>query len=925
MMQQYRQAKGAHPEAILFFRMGDFYELFFEDAEVASRLLGLTLTSRSKDSSGVRIPMAGVPVRSLDQHLARLIRQGKKVAICDQVQDASEAKGIVERAVTRIVTPGTLTEENLLSAKENNFLLAFLPSKDSVGLSWVDLSTGAFRLQEVDPRLALDEVSRIGPSECLVPEEFGVPGRKNKGGNDEKKGGIGWTKLALEDASRAVVSTCPGWIFDRDYALRRLREHFGVATLDGFGCDDCPAGIRAAGAIIHYLSETQKTELAHILRLEVVRAGDRMLLDAATQACLEIVRAMRGRGREGTLLQVLDLTVTSMGGRLLKGWLLSPLLEGDAIRQRQAAVRELVENSFLRADLRKALLAVYDLERIATKIATQRANARDLLSLRQSLEALPELVRLTTSAYSELLAETARLPLLEELRDRIRDAIVDEPPVTIKEGGIIREGFDGDLDEIRSLATHAKEWIADFQRREIERTGISTLKVGFNKVFGYYLEITHANKDRIPADYQRKQTLKNAERYITPELKDYETKVLTADERARELEYSLFVRLRERAGECVAGLQEIADAVARVDVLGALAEVAVKNHYTAPEVDDGDEIRFVDARHPTLEVSGQSEPFVPNDTEVGGGEGARIMIITGPNMAGKSTYIRQVALLTLMAQCGSFVPAKEAKVGVVDRIFTRMGAADELFHGKSTFMVEMTETANILNNATERSLIILDEIGRGTSTFDGLSIAWAVTEHICQVIRAKTLFATHYHELSDLSEIFPEVENYSVLVREWGEEVVFLRRIVRGGTDKSYGIHVARLAGLPSTLIQRARGLLQRFEEEHARLQARAGEERGDAAVTEGASAELETEGEGTFVEAKPNPSVRGEASELPSSAPAGDSSPKSRARKPVAQLTLFPVTDDPVVSALRKMSLEEMTPEGALRELEALRHMIEP
>jgi len=922
MMKQYRDAKGAHPDAVLFFRMGDFYELFYDDAEKVSRLLGITLTSRSKDASGVRIPMAGVPVRSLDQNLARLLRLGQKVAICDQIQDPRDAKGIVDRAVTRVVTPGTLTEENLLSAKDNNYLLALAPGRGRVGLAWVDLSTGSFRLQEVEARLALDEIARIAPAECLVPEA------ETKAANDPVLRG-------LEQACRAVITRIPGWILDHDYAERTLLDHLGVSTLEGFGCKDTPLGVRAAGAILHYLAETQKTALSHIRRIEIVRAGERMLLDAATQACLELVRPMREGSRDGTLLSVLDRTLTSMGGRLLKSWLLAPLLDVEAIRTRQAAVNELVENGFLRADLRKALLSVYDLERIATKISTQRANARDLLALRQSLDAVPELVRLTRDCVSELLASVAKTPLLEDLCDELTRGIVDEPPLVVKDGGMIREGYHGPLDEIRSLAANAKEWIADFQRREVERTGISTLKVGFNKVFGYYVEITHAHGDRIPEDYQRKQTLKNAERYITPELKEYETKVLTADERARELEYDLFQALREKAASRTRELQEIAAVVARADVLAALADVAERNGYVAPVVDDGDEIKIVAGRHPVLEAGGAGGTFVPNDTHLGGDAG-RVLILTGPNMAGKSTYIRQAALLVLMAQIGSFVPASSARIGAVDRVFTRMGAADELFLGKSTFMVEMTETANILNNGTRKSLIILDEVGRGTSTFDGLSIAWAVTEHICRKIGAKTLFATHYHELTDLADQFPEVENANVLVREWGDEVVFLHRIGPGATDKSYGIHVARLAGLPGSVVERARELLHSFEEEHARLQGRIGAGLEDAPregyVTgrsrTGLVAEPATTVPGTVLNTGATPVRQGvmSADEGLTSVPGTVVNTVGGGRRPrrAAQLTLFPVVDDPVVERLRTLDVEAMGPERAREALVALKRMLE-
>jgi DNA mismatch repair protein MutS len=646
----------------------------------------------------------------------------------------------------------------------------------------------------VAPARLEDEIARIDPSEVLVPET-----------QDAIAG-------AIRQSGRAAITRRPEWAFDRREALRTLTEHFGVADLDGFGCGDLEEALNAAGAVLQYLTETQRTGLSHITRIEKVRDGSYLLLDRDTRRALEITESMADGSRRGTLLGVLDHTRTAMGARRLKSWLLAPLVRPDEIRVRLDAVGELRDDTFLRKDLREALARVHDLERIAAKLATGRAGPRDLLSLAQSAARLPSVRELLAGSLSAALADAgAALDPLADLREKLEGALLDEPAPAIREGGIFREGYSGELDELRSLRRDGKAWIADFQAREIERTDIPTLKVGFNKVFGYYIEITHANRERVPPEYHRKQTLKNAERYITPELKEYETKVLTADERARDLEADLFLALREEIAGHIPRIQAVAGAVADADGLASLAEAASEYGYERPELSDTDELLIVEGRHPVLERIQTDEPFVPNDVRMGREE-RRILLITGPNMSGKSTYLRQTALIVLMAQCGSFVPARSAEIGVCDRIFTRVGASDDLARGKSTFMVEMSETANILHNATDRSLLVLDEIGRGTSTYDGVAIAWAVTEHLAREVRARTLFATHYHELTEIADRFPNVTNLNVAVREWADEVVFMRKIREGGTDRSYGIHVARIAGVPKGVIERAGEILARLE-----------------------------------------------------------------------------------------------------------------
>jgi len=795
-MRQYARFKAQHPESILLFRMGDFYETFYDDAKTLSRVCGLTLTSRSHGQGA--IPLAGFPYHSIDTYLKRLITAGYKVAVCDQVQDPREAKGVVDRDVTRVVTPGTLTEESLLDAKANNFLAAIAPFGKHYGLAWVDLSTGRFLVQEIEPGQLLDELGRVSAAECLIPD------------------GQYRTEDSVIEPLRPALHTHwtprPDWAFDPASGRKALLEHFGVASLEGFGCAGLSTGLGAAGAVLDYLRETQRGSLANITKLERFLRTDHLILDKATQASLELVETLRTRRTDTTLLGVLDATVTPMGGRLLRQMVLYPLRDPTRIRRRQGAVGELVGQPLLRDEIRAALRNVHDIERIASKIAYRRANPRDLVGLKLSAAALPALKNLLADSTSPLLAEIhANLDTLDDIRDLIQRSIVDDPPTAITDGGIIRSGYNAKLDQERAVARDGKSWLARFQADEIRRTGIESLKVGYNQVFGYYIEVTHANADKVPPNYTRKQTLKNAERYITPELKEWEERIVGADERAKELERGLFVEVRDQIAAQVERLQRVGELVAQVDCFACLAHVAAERGYCAPEVADDLVIHIEDGRHPVLEVTLESGKFVPNDLLLDG-EKNRMAVITGPNMAGKSTYIRQAALLVLMAQMGSFIPAKRAHIGVADRIFTRVGASDELARGQSTFMVEMIETANILNNATERSLLVLDEVGRGTSTFDGVSIAWAVSEYLHEHVRARTLFATHYHELTELALLLDGVRNYNIAVREWKDEIIFLHKIVEGGTDKSYGIHVARLAGIPRKVVERAKVILANLE-----------------------------------------------------------------------------------------------------------------
>ncbi|MCP5007255.1 MAG: DNA mismatch repair protein MutS [Planctomycetes bacterium] len=804
MMKQYMSIKRKHEDALLFFRMGDFYEMFFDDAKVASKILGITLTSRSKGENA--IPMAGIPHHAADSYIQKLIQTGYKVAVCEQLPNkASKSaatgvaeKSIVERDVVRVITPGTLTEDTMLNDNDNNYLLSIFLHDDMIGLSWVDVSTGKFMVQDIQRDRLMDELTRIGPSECILPEnitfkEYDISKR-------------------LSGDFNTMVTYRADWEFSRDSAYRKLIDHFATASLEGFGCEGNGPSISAAGALINYLNETQKTSLKHINRLEKFSSTSNLILDYATQHSLELVKTSRTRQKEGSLLGIMDKTKTPMGGRLIKSWLISPLSIFRDIISRQDGVAELYQDSNLCRDVRALLKDVYDLERIMSKISFGRANARDLISLSLSLSLLPKIKSMVSACNSPVLKSLYEtLDVLEEVRDLISTTIIPEPPYTIREGGMIQDGYNHDLDELRNISKNGKNWIVNFQAKEIERTGISSLKAGYNRVFGYYLEITNVHKCNIPETYIRKQTLKNAERYITPELKEYETKVLTADDGAKDLEYQLFQEIREKINTFTERIQKVANVIAHLDCIFTLANIAIENGYSQPVITDEHKLSIVDGRHPVLEKTLLNEQFIPNDINIDG-EDNQIMIITGPNMAGKSTYIRQVALLVLMAQMGSFIPAKEATIGVVDRIFTRVGAMDELAKGQSTFMVEMNEAANILNNATNRSLIILDEVGRGTSTFDGVSIAWALTEYIYEHLKSRTLFATHYHELAELALLFPGIKNFNIAVREWEEEIIFLRKIIEGGADKSYGIHVARLAGMPKEVIQRAKVILGNLE-----------------------------------------------------------------------------------------------------------------
>ncbi len=850
MMRQYEEAKRACPDALLLFRMGDFYEMFQEDAKTAARVLNLALTSRDKGENGV--PMAGFPHHQLESYLGKLIAAGFRAAVCEQVEDPKTAKGLVRREVTRIVTPGTVTDDALLDPRESNFLAALAPG-DLVGLAWVELSTGRFVAAAFSPRQLPDQLARIAPAECLLSEDH--------------------PPLPAHLSERMMVTRRPNWAFAQSTARQALAKHFGTATLEGFGFGENPAddqAIRAAGAILDYLSETQKSSLDHVDRLTPYHATGTLEIDESSRRSLEITRTIRDARREGSLLSVLDHTVTAMGSRLLADWVGNPLTDLARIDARLDAVAELLRDQSLCDELHESLRRVYDVERLLARVVTGRASPRDLNFLGRTLRGLPAIKAKLTARQSNLLGELEGcIDLCPELRATLEAALADDCPLASNDGGFIREGYSAELDNLRELAQGGKQWIARYQAQEVERTGISTLKVGFNKVFGYYIEITNANREKIPPEYIRKQTIKNAERYITPELKEYEDKVLTADQQAKELEYRLFVQLRDTVAAERRRMQSTAAALAQVDVLVGLAGLARQRNYCRPRIVEEPVLTIVDGRHPVLDVIEPEGKFVPNDIDAGGERGS-ILLITGPNMAGKSTYIRQVALLTLMGQIGSFVPAKEATIGIADRIFARVGASDELTRGQSTFMVEMTETARILNTATARSLVILDEIGRGTSTYDGISLAWSVVEHLHDHVGCRTLFATHYHELTDLEKSFPGIKNLNVAVREWQDEVIFLHKIIEGSADKSYGIHVARLAGVPREVIERSKEILAQLEEEH-----------------------LDAEGRAKIAR------------------------PVKPAKKTHLQLTLFGATEHPMVDELRQLNLDEITPLAALQRLQ--------
>ncbi|AQQ72511.1 DNA mismatch repair protein MutS [Limihaloglobus sulfuriphilus] len=799
-MKQFHHFKDKYPDAVLFFRMGDFYETFYEDAQICSRVLGLALTTRNKNSANP-IPLAGLPYHAVDAYLKKMIKAGYKVAVCEQVEDPKKAKGVVKRDVVRVITPGTLTDDILLDEKEDNFLCAPYLGPKGAALCWVDISTGHFYAQQLDEDAIVDEILRLSPSECLVPEK-----REQLFGDD-------YAKLAkqLSEISSIVITHRPGWYFDPYSAEKSLLKHFGTNTLEGFGVDGDSDVIPPAGALLEYLSETQKTSLAHIRSIKLINKRSFLHIDQTSLRSLEILRTMRSEDKKGSLFDSIDQTLTGMGARMLRGWVCMPLRQVDRITERHTAVQELCDFSQKLDDIRSQLKNTADLERIVSRISTFRASPKDFVLLADTLRKIPAMKLLLSESVSGLLKNLAQgCDTMEELADLLEAAIEPECPSHFRDGGVIRTGFNAELDELRGISKDGRSWLAAYQKKQIELTGIQNLKLGFNKVFGYYLEISRSMADQVPGDYVRKQTLKNAERYITQELKEYEDKVLSAHERSLELELSIFDQLRSRAAGYASRLQVLAQCVGCIDCIASLAHLALRRGYIRPEMCGEKVLEIKEGKHPVVAQSLGNE-FVSNDLELGG-ESADVMIITGPNMSGKSTYIRQSALLVLMAQMGSFIPAESARIGVVDRIFTRVGASDELARGQSTFMVEMTETANIINNATDRSLVVLDEVGRGTSTYDGLSLAWAITEHIANNIGCRTLFATHYHELTELAQLLDNVKNCNVAVREWMDEVVFLHKIVPGGTDKSYGIHVARLAGLPASITARSREILDDLE-----------------------------------------------------------------------------------------------------------------
>lgn len=901
MMKQYHEAKAAAGDALLLFRMGDFYELFFEDAKTAARVLGLSLTSRDKgaqNSGKEPVPMAGFPHHQLDGYLAKIIAAGMRAAVCEQVEDPKQAKGLVKREISRIVSRGTVTDDALLDPAASNFLLALCYRERSpgdtgggnpCGLAWIDISTGRFEASVLPADKLGDELARIAPVEILLPDDA----------ND----------LPPEWTERRMLTRRPAWAFGHDAATAALTKQFGTQSLDGFGFEsgDGPA-LEAAGAVLDYLNETQKASLAHVDRLLPHRVGSRLEIDEATRRSLELTQTLRDGRREGSLLGVIDRTVTSMGARLLGDWLANPLTDDTPINARLDAVDELHTDPTLAAELRDALRATYDMQRLLARVTTGRATPRDLSFVARTLACLPKLkAKLTGRSAPRLQQLETRVDLCADIRGQLETALADDCPLTSREGGFIRTGFSAELDEQRELRQGGKQWMAAYQAKAMDETGIPNIKIGYNKVFGYYLEVTHANRDRVPAEFIRKQTLKNAERYITPELKEYEEKVLAAEERALAIELDIFTQLRDTVAEAASRLQGTAEALAEVDVLASLAELARSRNYVRPQIVKEPTLDIVDGRHPVLDLTEAEGTFVPNSTSCEAlgarrelnkaSDNSRLapsnsqLIITGPNMAGKSTYIRQVALITLMGQIGSFVPAREATIGIADRIFARVGASDDLARGRSTFMVEMTETARILNTATDRSLVILDEIGRGTSTYDGLSLAWAVVEHLHDSIGCRTLFATHYHELTDLADTLDGVANLNVAVQEWEGDVVFLHQIVPGAADKSYGIHVAQLAGVPRAVNDRAKQILAELEGQHQ-------------------SRERKAESGGQQLDQPDSQSaIRNPQSEISPRLDTPHHHAPTSTNGHSQQLTLFDTADHPLLESIRGADLNHLTP----------------
>ncbi len=861
LMKQYHQVKARYPDTILLFRMGDFYETFDEDAKITSKILGITLTKRGNGAAG-ETPLAGFPYHALENYLPKLIKAGKRVAICEQLEDPKLAKGIVKRDVIEVVTPGVAFSDKVLESKQNNYLLSiYLPTpiatgNEKIGVAFIDVSTAEFFTTEVYLSNLKDIVQNIKPSEILV---------QNRDFDSIQN--------ILRTIHTGIFSKLEDWIFNFDYCYELLINQFHTQSLKGYGIEEFQYGIIAAGSILSYLQSAQKENLSHIKKIMPYNFSDYILLDPSTKRNLEIIKSIEGK-EEGTLFWVIDKTKTPMGGRLLKKWINQPLIKSDAIQKRLEAIKELVENSKLRKNISELLNQFGDIERLIAKICTARANPRDIIALKNNLFYINTLKEIISVVNSETLrAIKNNLKPLTDLVNRIDNTIVDDPPANLTEGGIIRSGCNSELDELRNISRNGKSWIANLQQKERERTGINSLKVGYNNVFGYYIEVTNTHKNKIPNDYIRKQTLSNAERFVTPELKEYEEKILTAEEKIIELENKIFNELRLDIASYTEIIQNNAQLIAELDTYTGLAETAVNYDYTYPEIAEDDKIEIINGRHPVIErLLPPGEEYTPNDTLLDTTEN-QILIITGPNMSGKSSYLRQVGLIVLLAQIGSYVPAKKAHIGLVDKIFTRVGASDNIASGESTFLVEMHEAAHIVNTATKKSLILLDEVGRGTSTFDGISIAWALTEYIHNHIGAKTLFATHYHELNELADLHTRVKNFKVEVKEYNDKVIFLHKLTPGFADHSYGIQVAQMAGLPDEVTERAKKILHNLEGSELKLH---------------------------------------------------DKSTKGRIAPSEIQLTLFEIKDDKLREEIKKIDIDKLTPLEALQKLAELKKSIE-
>lgn len=912
MMQQYMETKNEYKDCILFYRLGDFYEMFFDDALTASKELEITLTGKNCGLDE-RAPMCGIPYHAVDGYLSKLISKGYKVAICEQVEDPKTAKGIVKREVIRIVTPGTNLNTQVLDETKNNYLMSIVHTDNEYGISIVDITTGDFYLTEVDTnRKLLDEINKFGPTEIICNDSFYVSGVDI----DDLKNRLGISISALEP-----------WYFDDELCHRSLKNHFQVSSLDGLGLKDYTIGVIAAGSIMQYLVETQKNSLSHLTTIIPYVTSKYMLLDSSTRRNLELNYTLREKQKRGSLLWVLDKTKTAMGARLLRNYIEQPLIDAEEINGRLDAIAELNNNLIMREEIREYLNPVYDLERLITKVSYKSANPRDLIAFKSSLSMLPHISCLLTEVESKLLKEIYHnLDPLEDVFDLIEKAIVEEPPLALKEGGIIKEGYNEEVDKLRKAKTEGKTWLADLEAKERDNTGIKNLKIKYNKVFGYYLEVTNSYQSLVPDTWSRKQTLANAERYITPELKELEDIILGAEDKLFSLEYDLFTEIRDKIAKEVVRIQTTAKAVAKIDVFASLALVAERNNFVRPNINEEGVIDIKDGRHPVVEKMITNDLFVSNDTYLDNKEN-RVSIITGPNMAGKSTYMRQTALIVLMAQIGSFVPAASANVGIVDRIFTRVGASDDLASGQSTFMVEMTEVANILRNATKNSLLVLDEIGRGTSTFDGLSIAWAVVEHISnpRLLGAKTLFATHYHELTELEGKLDSVNNYCIAVKEQGEDIVFLRKIVKGGADKSYGIQVAKLAGVPDSVLKRARQIANELSEHDITINAKTIGNVKETVGTDSIDGSLSNQ---DALVVSSDLSQRN-SQELDDDNNTRKEECKARKKKKINnelnQLSIFSVDsfNDDIILELRELDIANMTPLDAMNKLYSIQKQI--